>query len=337
MLFIRLPISQGEKMNVAIMGPGRLANTVAEKLKQMSQVSCYAVASRSIERANAFSERHGFKKAYGSYEALVEDSEVELVYITTPHSEHFENMRLCLTHDKPVLCEKSFTLNSQQAKEIIRISEKRNVFVAEAMWTRYMPSKKIIAEIAQSGVVGKIKSISADLSYPVLAKNRVSDIRLGGGALLDVGVYTINFATMILGNDIDKVVSNAVLSDNGVDLLNSISLSFRSGGVATLSSGVVARSSRQGILSGEKGYIVVDNINDPHAVRVYDTKDSLLYETQIPSLGYEYEFSECIQAIHDGAIEPPSLPHAQIIATMELMDTIRRQWGMVFPAEAISV
>ncbi|MEI3339986.1 MAG: Gfo/Idh/MocA family oxidoreductase [Eubacterium sp.] len=143
-------------MKIGILGTGSIANTLAETMKQMEEVECYAVASRDLKKAEAFAEKHGFARAFGSYEELAEDPQEELVYIATPHSHHYENMKLCMERGKPVLCEKAFTMNSAQAKEIQRLSERKHVMAAEAIWTRYMPSRRLIDEMIASGMMGKL-------------------------------------------------------------------------------------------------------------------------------------------------------------------------------------
>ena len=148
-----------------------MAETFARTLIQMEEAECYAVASRSLSRAEAFAREYGFTKAYGSYEALCEDPEVELVYIATPHSCHYENMELCIRHKKPVLCEKAFTMNAGEARKIMELAEQEQVFAAEAIWTRYMPSRQMIREVVDSGIIGKVSVLTANLSYPISGRS----------------------------------------------------------------------------------------------------------------------------------------------------------------------
>ena len=190
--------ASGEKINVAILGAGRIAHTMAGTLTQMAEDSLYsswihpyAVAARDITRAQAFADQWHFDKAYGSYEELVADPDVDLVYIATPHSLHAEQAIMCMKAGKNVLVEKSFTANAGQAREALAVAEETGMLCTEAIWTRYMPSRKLINEVIESGEIGEVKAASANLCYPVSGKARMTDPACAGGALLDVGVYPI--------------------------------------------------------------------------------------------------------------------------------------------------
>lgn len=322
-------------MKIAIMGAGRIATTLAYTMQQMEEVECYAVAARSFERAQRFQEEYGFERAYGSYEEMLQDEQVELVYLATPHGLHYEHMKLCIAHKKPVLCEKAFTLNAKQAREIAQLAKQQGVFVAEAIWTRYMPSRKMISEILESGVIGKVKTLTANLCYPITHKERIMEPALGGGALLDIGVYGINFACMSFKDAIDRIETSVSFAETGVDAMESISLFFEGDKMAVITASIYARSDRQGIFYGEKGYIVVENINNPQSITVYDTSDQVVARYEVPEQinGYEYEIAECIQCIREGRIESVSMPLEESIYIMGLMDEVREKWGYVFPAE----
>ena len=179
-------------MKLAILGAGNIANMMAEAARGTEGVTLYAVASRSLERARAFAEKWGFEKAYGSYEEMVNDANVDLVYVATPHSHHYQHMKLCLAHGKHVLCEKAFTRNAKEAREILQEAEEKKLLVTEAIWTRYMPSRKMISDLLAEGVIGKPSALSANLGYVISDKERIKEPALAGGALLDVGVYTLN-------------------------------------------------------------------------------------------------------------------------------------------------
>lgn len=323
-------------MKIGVLGTGNIANVVTRTLAQMEEIECYAVASRSLEKADKFAQQYGFKKAYGSYEQLLEDEEVQLVYVATPHSQHFECMMNCLEHSKPVLGEKAFTLNSSQARKVKEYAEAHKVFAAEAIWTRYMPSRAIIQKVVDSGIVGKINALTANLCYNSSHNERVVNPNLAGGALLDVGVYGLNFALMHFGNEIDRIEASAVFSDTGVDALDSITLLYKDGRMAVITAGIYSRSDRQGVFYGEKGYIVVENINNPQSVSVYDTADQLIERIQIPEQisGYEHEFLECARALREGRTESWSMPLAESVYVMEIIDSIRCQWHLVYPQEA---
>lgn len=322
-------------MKIGILGCGVMAETFADTLRQMGEVECYAAASRTLKRAEEFAGKYGFKKAYGSYEELCADPEVELTYIATPHSSHFDNMKLCIRHKKPVLCEKSFTVNAREAEQIREYAEQEQVFVAEAIWTRYMPSRNMIQEIIDSGIIGDISVLTANLSYPISHKERIMRPELAGGALLDIGVYGVNFAMMHFGTDIERIESSVRMTDTGVDAMESITIFFRGGRMAVLTHDIYSRSDRKGIFYGEKGYIIVENINNPQSISVYDTEDRLVRRMDVPKQisGYEYEVLECIDAVRSGEKESTSMPLSDTIKVMEIMDQLRGQWGLVYPRE----
>lgn len=322
-------------MKIGILGTGNITKVVAPTLAQLDEVTCYAVASRSLCKARDFAREFGFEKAYGSYEALLEDPEVELVYVATPHSHHFEYMMSCMKHNKPVICEKAFTINARQAAQIRDYSMEHKVFAAEAIWTRYMPSREIIQEVLDSGIIGPAKTLTANLAYPVCHRERLKNPALAGGALLDVGVYGLNFALMHFGSEIAKIDSSVQFLETGVDGMETITITYTDGRIAVITSGITARSDRQGIIWGEKGYLVVENINNPQSISIYDTKDNLLKKLSVPKQisGYEYEFQECVAAIQAGRTETWSMPLAESVHVMEVMDSLRREWGLIYPQE----
>ncbi len=322
-------------MKLAILGPGRIADTVTHALTALPEIECYAVASRDLERAQAFARKFGFRKAYGSYGEMLRDPQVELVYITTPHSHHYEQMLLCLEHGKHVICEKAFTVNAAQARHVFALAKEKGLYAAEAIWTRYMPSRQLIQSVIDSGVIGALNVVTANLSYKIDDKQRLIDPKLAGGALLDVGVYGLNFALMHFSSELERVESSVRMTPTGVDGMESITLFFQDGRMAVLNHSMYARSDRKGIFHGDKGYVVVENINNPQSISVYDSNDHLLAHYDVPAQinGYEYEFQEAVRCIQASKTESDSMPAAESIRVLELMDTLRAQWGMVYPME----
>lgn len=322
-------------MKMGILGPGGIARKMADTVAGMKDVRIAAVGSRSAERARKFADEYGIEKAYGSYEELVSDEELDLIYVATPHSEHYEHVRLCLEHGKNVLCEKAFTLNAAQAKEVFSLAEEKGLLLTEAIWTRYMPSRKLIREVIESGAIGVPTSLTANLGYVLTGIDRLTDPALGGGALLDLGVYTINFAMMVFGDDYDAVQSTAHFNQKGADMSNSITLTWKDGRIAVLHSSAMAHTDRRGIVYGDKGYLEVANINNCEEIRVYDLDYRLVRTIPVPKqiTGYEYEVEACMQALQEGATECPQMPHRTSIRVLELMDEIRHQWNYRFPCE----
>lgn len=319
----------------AVLAPGNIANHIATAMKGVSELEPYAVASRSYERAKAFASKWGFSVIYDSYEKMLEDPMVELVYVASPHSHHYEHVKMCLLHGKNVLVEKAFTVNAQQARELVELAKENNLLLAEAIWTRYMPSRSIIDDILNSDIIGNYKMLTANLGYQLLSIERLVRPELAGGALLDVGVYTVNFALMCFGNDISEIKSSVVMTDNGVDEMNFIDIHFSDGKVAHLFSTMNAATDRRGIIYGDKGYIEVDNINNPQSICVYDLERSLVKKYDVPEQinGYEYELISCVRAIKEGKTECDQMPHAETLRVMDILDKLRNDWNFKYPDE----
>ncbi len=320
---------------IAIMGTGNIAKIMARTIKRMKNVKCYAVASRDMDRAQAFAKEFGVKRAYGSYEEMMADNRIDLVYIATPHSEHYANMKLCIENGFPVLCEKAFTANAEQAEEIFKLAEEKHVFVAEAMWTRYMPMLTTIKGLLASGMIGQPSMLTCNLGYHIVDVPRLTEPSLAGGALLDVGVYTLNFASMMFGTDVVKVDSSCILTPSGVDASNSITLTYRDGKMAVLNSTMLGYSDRRGIIYGTNGYIEIENINNYESVTVYDKNRKVLKEVKAPAqiTGYEYEIASCLDALDKNATECWEMPHSETLRIMKMMDELRSKWGVRYPFE----
>ncbi len=322
-------------MNISILGAGNIAGVMATTLQPLKDVTCYAVAARDKDRAQVFADKFGFAKAYGSYKDMLEDPQVELVYIATPHSHHYEHIRLCLEHGKHVLCEKAFTANAKQAEEVMRLAESKGLLLAEAMWIRYMPMAATIREVVNSGIIGRPTSLSANLGYPLEHQARNVKLSLCGGALLDLGVYVLNFASMIFGDEIESMAANCVKYHTGVDAQETIMLTYRDGRMATLYATMLAQTDRHGVINGTNGYIEIDNINNFEAMRVYNLERRVVAEYAAPMqvTGYEYEIMSAMKAIKEGQIECPEMPHFETLFMMQLMDNIRAAWNLKFPYE----
>ncbi len=318
---------------VGILGAGHIAEKMAATLAMMDGYECSAVASRSKDKAEAFAQRFGIRHAYGSYEGLAKDAEVELIYVATPHSHHFQHAKLCIEHGKPVLCEKAFTANAKEAEELIRLAEEKGIFITEATWTRYMPLSLKIIDLIRNGVIGHPHTLSANLCYPIADKERIMRPELAGGALLDIGIYALNFAAMIYGDEIENTVSACTKTETGMDAQESITQFFSNNRMAVLYSSIYARSDRKGIISGDRGYMVVENINNPETARIYDLNYQQIAEYHAPEkiTGYEYEVLASFEAIDKGLLESPYMPHKETLRLMHMMDTLRKEWGVVYP------
>lgn len=322
-------------MKIAIMGAGSIATTMATTLQPLKGAECYAVAARDIKRAQVFADKFGFSKAYGSYSELLADGNVELVYIATPHSHHYEHIKMCLEHGKHVLCEKAFTANARQAEEVLRMAEERGLLLTEAIWTRYMPMRQTINDIVRSGIIGKPTSLSANLGYPLEHIERMVKPELAGGALLDLGVYVLNFASMVFGDELESIAATCIKLDSGVDAQETIMLTYKDGKMASLYATMLAQTDRRGMINGTNGYIQIENINNYESVRVFNLERKVIAEYAAPCqvTGYEYEVMSAMQAIREGKLECPEMPHIETLRMMRLMDSIRAAWRIEYPFE----
>ena len=319
-------------MKLGILGAGGIASTMAKTVAGMKGVEAYAVAARDLERAREFAQKYEVKKAYGSYEEMLADDEVGLVYIATPHSHYYLHAKMCLEVGKHVLCEKAFTVNAEQAQKLFDLAKEKKLLITEAIWTRYMPSRKMINDIIESGVIGEVTAVTANLSYTVSHVERIRKPELAGGALLDVGVYPINFASMVLGDKVKDVKATAIFQ-NGVDILDSIAMVFEGDRMVTLQCGAREISDRMGSIFGTRGYMQVQNINNPEKITVFDTDHKEVASYVVPEQisGYEYEVESCMKAIQEGKLECPEMPHAETIRIMKIMDDIRKSWNYEIP------
>lgn len=328
-------------MKLGILGAGFIAHVMADTVQRMQaaghgEVELYAVAAREEDRARDFARQYGMPCAFGSYEAMLQDPAVDFVYIATPHSHHYRHIRLCVDHGKPVLCEKAFTVNARQADDVLRRARARGVLVTEAIWTRYQPMRRMLDEVLQSGVIGRPQLLTSNLGYAMTQNRRIVDPALAGGALLDVGVYALNFAEMVFGRA-DGVQGLCTKHETGVDLTDSITLTWADGRAAHLTAAANAVTDRYGAVYGTDGYLLVENINNPQKITVFDGHNRPVREIACPPqlTGYEYELLETVRCLEQGLVECPSMPHAETVHMMEVMDHLRAQMGIVYPCEAV--
>lgn len=324
-----------KKLNFAILATGYIANSMAEAVSRLDEFTCYAAASRSYERAKVFADKWGFQKAYGSYQEMAEDPKAELVYVASPHSHHYQHAKLCLEHGKHVLLEKAFTVNAAQAEELIGMARDKGLLLAEAFWPRYMPSRKMIADLIEQGVIGEAQSVMADFGAPLSHVERLCKPELAGGALLDLGVYPLNFALTVFTQKIRDIQSCAVMSPEGVDRMNGVTLTFEDGKTAVLHSNMMACMDNRGIIYGSKGRLEMGDLSNCSEIRVYDAGNKMTACYPVPDQinGYEYEAIACARAIKDGQVECEQMPHSETMRLMNLLDAIRKQWGFVLPCE----
>ena len=322
-------------MKVGIIGTGWIAEKAAITLNGLQECEAYAVGSRSIETAQAFAAKWNIAKAYGSYRELLDDADVDLVYVGTPHSHHYDVTRDALLAGKPCLVEKAFMANARQAEEIINLAHERKVFLAEAIWTRYQPAVGIVRSIIDSGRIGQPRLITATLGYSMGNKLRIMRPELCGGALLDLGVYVINFVRMFTNAAIKQIDGHCVKSDTGMDLINAITIILEDGILANVQSSASCVGDNIGVIAGTEGNIIIDNVNNPQQITVNGPDRTYVETIRVPQqiTGYEYQFLACRQALNEGRLELLEMPHAETLYVMQLMDGLRRKWDVRYPMD----
>ena len=322
-------------LKVGIIGTGWIAEKAAITLNGQDGLQAYAVGSRTSEEAQAFADKWGVAKAYGSYSELIADDEVDLVYVGTPHSHHFDVTMEALQKGKPCLVEKAFMANYEQSLKVVELARSKKVFLAEAIWTRYQPIVPLVRQMMAEGRIGTPRLITATLGYSMGNKPRIMRPDLCGGALLDLGVYGINFVRMFWPKRIVSTVSQCVKSDTGMDITNAISFVFEDGLLANIQSSASCVGHNEGVIAGTEGSLVVDNINNPQTLRVYGPDRTFIEEIHVPKqiTGYEYQFLACQRAIDEGLTETPYMPLDETLNVMNIMDGLRRQWGVRYPMD----
>ena len=322
-------------MRVGIIGAGWIAEKAAITLAGLTTCECYAIASRSQEKADAFAAQWNIAKAYGSYTALIDDKDVDLVYVATPHSHHYDVTMQALLAGKPCLVEKAFMANLKQAEEIVRVAHERKVFLAEAIWTRYQPAVGIVRNLMSSGRIGTPRLVTATLGYSMGDKPRIMRPDLCGGALLDLGVYALNFVRMFFDADIVSMESQCVKSNTGMDITNAISLVLSDGVLCNLQSSASCVGDNIGVIAGTEGNLIIDNINNPQTITVNGPDRTYVETIRVPQqiTGYEYQFLACRQALLDGRLEPLEMPHEETLYIMQLMDGFRKKWDVRYPMD----
>ena len=317
--------------NVGIIGAGHIAEKAAKTLAAMDDMQCLAIGSRSLEKAQAFAAQFGVARAYGSYAELLADPDVQLVYIATPHSHHFAVAKDAVLAGKPCLIEKSFMLNAVEAATLLAMAREKGVFVAEAIWPRYLPVRQMAREVLASGVIGKPVMVTASLAYDVSDKERVLKPELGGGALLDLGVYVLNFVRMYCDSPIARLNTTCIRSEMGVDASEVVTMVLEDGTLATVQASAWSQGDNQGVIAGTTGYLVFDDLINPTCLRICRKRHIVEKEIPVPPqiTGFEYQFRACKESIEAGLLEPPQMPHSEILFIMHLMDRLRAEWGLL--------
>ncbi|MFC5905966.1 Gfo/Idh/MocA family protein [Streptacidiphilus monticola] len=328
-----------EKIRWGILATGGIAAEFAADLQLLPDAELVAVASRTQAAADSFAARFGVPRAYGTWAALAEDPEVDVVYVATPHNAHYAASALLLSAGKAVLCEKPFTLNLQDAEALFDLAHKQGVFLMEAMWMRCNPVARRVAELVADGAVGQVALVQADFGVPgpFAPEHRMRNPELGGGALLDLGVYPVTFAHMMLGKPA-QVTARATLTPEGVDATTGLLLGWEDGALAALSCGITAGSPVRAVVAGDLGRIEVPSpfFRADRFTWYRADGDPTAGETvELPrrGRGYVHEAEEVMRCLRAGLLESPSVSRQDTLDVMAVLDAARAQIGVRYPGE----
>jgi len=320
-----------------ILGSGQIANAFVKGLKSLPDAKVVAVGSRSKERADAFAKQYDIPNAYGSYEELVENPEVEIIYVATQHQAHKKDALLCLKAGKAVICEKPFTVNAREAKELIKFAREQKLFLTEAMWTRYLPANVKVKELLTAGIIGDVKMVKVDAGFcgGWNPESRLFNPELAGGALLDIGVYAVSYASMVFNSaQPSKIVSIAHIGETGVDEEFSAILAHQNGAIATLTGFIRTTMPNDVWIIGTKGRLYIPHFWNASSVTLYvDGKVEELFELPYEFNGYNYEAAYAMRCLMEGRIESDIMPLDESLQIMKTMDTLRGQWDLKYPFE----
>jgi predicted dehydrogenase len=327
--------SGSEKFSWGICGPGGIARAFAQDLTLMQGHTIGAVGSRSLENAQKFATTFG-GTAYGSYEELVADPTIDAIYVATPHPAHHDNVILALNAGKPVLCEKPFSVNAVQAQSMIDAAARNGVALMEAMWARFLPHYAKVREIVDSGVLGPILSIHADHGQRLADQGivRLIEPDLAGGALLDLGIYPVSFAHMILGTPA-HITSQAVMTDKGVDAQTSMIFTYENGAQAVLTTTMIEQTPCRAVVAGLNGWLEIDRtFYNPAAMRVVlNDGTTTEYPNAYKGHGLREQAEVFKQLVRSGKLESEILTWKATVEIMTTLDTVREQIGLKYPFE----
>ncbi len=325
-----------ETFKWAIIGPGRIAERFAGGLSALDDAELYAVASRDESRAINFANKFGAKKTFNSYQALLEDNDIDGVYIATPHRFHYEQAKLCLEAKKPVLCEKPLTVNAKQTQELIELSKNNNTFLMEALWTRYLPIYQVIRDWIDSDEIGDIENLTSSFGFcvPKDLDDRMYNEQLAGGVLLDMGVYNIAISQWVMGCNPTDFLATGKVGETNVDEQVSVTLKYGDYKTSQFTASIISLQNNDFFIHGKKGFIRI------HAM-FWDCISATLsnFETEktvtkrFDATGFEYETQEAMNCIRDGALESSKMTHTDTLANMQLMDSIREKIGLKYSFE----
>lgn len=319
-----------------IMGTGWIAEQFTQDLAHVSNGQGLAVGSRSQESADRFAAKFNIPRAYATYEELVNDPEIDAIYVATPHPLHRENVMLALRAGKAVLCEKPFTVNSGELAEIISFAQQSGLFLMEAMWTRFLAPIIQVRSWLAEGRIGEVKLVKADAGFRSdwNPQGRLLNPDLGGGALLDIGIYPVSFAAMIFGANPEKVQSTAHIGETGVDEQFSMILDYGNGKVASLNGAVRLNITNEAYIYGTEGYIHIPSFLYATTTTLHvDGQEVETFTDVRDAIGYAFEAEEVGRCLLAGVTESPVIPLSESLSILQLLDEVRGQWGLRYPFE----
>lgn len=328
-----------QRIRWGILGCGKIANKFASDLRLVEDAELTAIASRNPSKLETFSREFGPARVFGAYEDLVTCAEVEVIYVATPHGMHHDHVMLCLRNGKGVLCEKAFALNLAHAREMVDFARKRKVFLMEAFWTKFLPQYETVMEIIRSGKIGEVKLIQADFGFkaPEPTAQRLFDPELGGGSLLDIGIYPVFLAQSILGKP-TQVHAFITPYESGVDEQCAMTLKFAGGALAVLSSTFAVETPVEAVIAGTEGRIVMRNRfhNAMGTVELVMGRDAaeVIEVHREGGFGYQYETRHVNECLRKGLTESPVMTHADTLMLMETLDRLRKVCGVTYSVDA---
>jgi len=327
--------AQNRTIRWGILGTGGIARKFAEGLAVLDDAELLAVGSRTVESAAAFGDTYTVSRRYGTYAELANDPDVDVIYVSTPHMFHKRDTLLCLQAGKAVLCEKPFTMNAAEAVELVTYAREHNLFLMEAMWTRFMPIMVRLRALLAEKVVGEVGMLHADFSFQADfdPKGRLFDPELGGGALLDAGIYPVSMASMVLGAPQD-IKSSTYIGATGVDERTGILQRYANGALAMLTTSTRLNAPQEVLIRGAEGYIRLTDWLRGTSMTIsrYGQPDEFI-ELPIIGNGYNYEAAAVMEHLRAGTTESPIMPLDETIALMENLDAVRAPWGLRYPGE----
>jgi len=318
-------------LRLGFIAAGDIARTIAKTVNNRTTgMELYAVAARDGNRARDFAQEHGFEKWYASYEELVMDENVEVVYISTPLSFHYEHTMLALSHGKHVICEKPIAANAKQLEEMIAYAKQKGLFFADGLWISYMPIMKEVEKLRQEELLGEIKGVVLNVTYPNVP-NRLLQYDLCGGGWLELGCYLVHMIFTLLGKDIREIKAIGMKTENGVDAQEGVLFAYQDA-MAIIYCSIQAVSDKYAYVYGERGYAIIEDANEPVKIRIYNKARKLVKQVELEK-GYQFQMLACAEAIQNGFLETSERSHAIMLEQMQILEQVKKKINLCYEAD----